>query len=62
LWHAFVIDVLFAAIYATTKANILFPYAWRYLALYLVVSVLVGYLMTKFFEVPILRWRDKKYQ
>ena len=62
LWHAFSIDVLFAIVYVTTKANIFFPYAWRYLAPYLVLSVLMGYIMTQFLEIPILKWRDRKFQ
>ncbi|MCP4125368.1 MAG: acyltransferase [Bacteroidetes bacterium] len=61
LWHAFVLEILYALVYVKNGGNIYLPFAWRYLGIYLVVSIGFGYLMSILIEYPFLRWRNKKF-
>lgn len=62
LWHMFVIDALFAFATKFLHANIFNPFAWRYYFVYVIVSIVWGTLMAKLVEIPILKWRDRKYK
>jgi peptidoglycan/LPS O-acetylase OafA/YrhL len=59
LWHVFLVDMIFAVVYASTGASILQPLAWRYFFPYLAVSIAVGIAASRAIEIPVLKWRDR---
>lgn len=61
LWHLFVLESLYAVVNTINGGNIFLPYAWRYLGVYLLLSVGLGFVMAKLVEYPVLRWRNRRF-
>jgi len=61
LWHALMLEILYALVNVKNGGNIYVPFAWRYLFVYLFMSITFGYLMSILIEYPFLRWRNKRF-
>ena len=62
LWHAFLVEALFGIVYTISRDNIFNPYAWRYFVPYMVLSIGIGIIVSRLVEIPLLKWRDKKFK
>ena len=61
LWHIMIFEGLFAFAHYRYGLNIAMPERVDYYLIYMVASISFGYILSKLFEIPILKWRDRKF-
>lgn len=62
LWHALSLECLILFTFSLTGESAFSPMKWNLFAIYVTVSILMGIAMTRLVELPLLKWRDKRFQ
>jgi peptidoglycan/LPS O-acetylase OafA/YrhL len=61
LWHALALEGLMLASYTVLGISLFDPMTWYFFTAYISLSVMMGVAATYFVEIPLLKWRDRKF-